>query len=287
MEIGDLIIDEELHNLIPPLTVEEYNQLEQNIVEDGEVRDPIIVWEGTNIIVDGHNRYSILMDHPDIPYKIAEKPFESREDVIAWMCANQLGRRNITEVQRTILLGKAYEAKKVSYSQKVVRDEHGLFVGSGEAGPKEQIANKYNVSTQEVERSGRYVRGLNEIEAKFPGTTKKIQTGDLEVVKKDVMAITTLDGEDKEEAIQDIVSGKRIKRNIVEPEKKEEPRASYTIEDFHSELVRKVQGMDKSLELTCVLTHKSCLESEEGKEALRDALLKLTEVVKKYFAMCE
>jgi hypothetical protein len=46
----------ELEILIPPLTSEEFKQLERNILEEG-IRDPLVTWNG--ILVDGHNRYRI------------------------------------------------------------------------------------------------------------------------------------------------------------------------------------------------------------------------------------
>lgn len=51
-------IDYEFQSQIPPLTDEEFKQLEDNIVSDGVIINPLIVWNG--ILVDGHNRYRIL-----------------------------------------------------------------------------------------------------------------------------------------------------------------------------------------------------------------------------------
>lgn len=284
MELEDLLIDEEFQSLIPPLTVEEYNQLELNILEEDEVRDPIIVWADHNIIVDGHNRYKVLKDHPTIRFRVTEKPFETRDDVIVWMCANQLGRRNISDTQRTILIGKAYEARK--HQGAVARGEHGRYIHTETSkDTRQEIADEFHVKISDVERSGRYVRGLSEVEAAYPGTTHKIQTGELEVVKKDVMALTSMDEDDKQQAIDDIVAGRRIYRPesiTSEPVHNEE----YTIEDFKSELMKKVFILDKNLELTCILTHKSFLDTEDGKEALREVLLEMTEVIKKYFNLC-
>ena len=296
MELKDLIIDEELRNLIPPLSVEEFNQLEQNIITDGIVREPIVIWKDENIICDGHNRYKILLDHPEIPFTICEKEFASRYDVIEWMCANQLGRRNLSELQRTVLLGTAYEARKKSHAsvtETQQRDEHGHFIsgcrqnGDNGGSTRHIVANDYNVGVRDVERSGRFVRGLNEIESKFPGTTRKIQTGELEVTKKDVMALTSLEGKEKDQAIEDIVQGKRIYKPLDDSRAPQEEHEAYNIDDFRSELQRKVMALDKNLELTCVLTHKDFLNDEEGKEVLRDVLLQMTEVIKKYFAMCD
>ena len=60
----NLKIDPEFQNQIPPLTDDEYKQLEENILKEGKLLSPLIVWN--NILVDGHNRYAILQKHPEI-----------------------------------------------------------------------------------------------------------------------------------------------------------------------------------------------------------------------------
>ena len=62
MNLNALKIDPEFQGKIPPLTFEELNQLEANILRDGRIINPIIVWQG--LIVDGHNRYTIAKKHP-------------------------------------------------------------------------------------------------------------------------------------------------------------------------------------------------------------------------------
>ena len=75
--------------------------------------NPLIVWNG--IIVDGHNRYRILQQHPEIQFTIYEKEFPDRYAVIAWICKNQLGRRNLTSQQFKYLMGQQYKAEKIAY----------------------------------------------------------------------------------------------------------------------------------------------------------------------------
>ena len=58
MDLMDLKIDPEFAEKIPPLTPEEFEQLEANILAEGTVLNPLIVWNG--VIVDGHNRYKIV-----------------------------------------------------------------------------------------------------------------------------------------------------------------------------------------------------------------------------------
>ena len=71
----EFIIDSEFQSQIPALTDEEFQQLEENILSEGEVLSPLIVWG--NILVDGHNRYKILQQHPEIPYTTRSIPCSS------------------------------------------------------------------------------------------------------------------------------------------------------------------------------------------------------------------
>ena len=109
-----LRIDPEFESKIPPLTEEEYQLLEENILQDGVVLNPLIVWNGC--IVDGHNRFRIIQAHPEIKYTVFEKEFPDRYAAIAWICCNQLGRRNLTPQQKKYLIGQRYEAEKQAES---------------------------------------------------------------------------------------------------------------------------------------------------------------------------
>ena len=103
-----LVIDPEFESLVPPLSEDEYKQLEANILRDG-CRNPITIWD--NVILDGHHRYKICRHH-DIPFEINPILIESRDEAISWICSNQMGRRNITEERRRYLIGKRFEAEK-------------------------------------------------------------------------------------------------------------------------------------------------------------------------------
>lgn len=95
----ELKIKEEFKKLIPPLTAEEFKQLETNCIDEG-IRDAIVTWQG--FIIDGHNRYKIATDW-QLSFKTIEKAFDSEEAVKEWMIINQFGRRNLSNYQRTLL----------------------------------------------------------------------------------------------------------------------------------------------------------------------------------------
>lgn len=105
-----LTIDPEFEAKCPPLTEDELSQLEENILEEGLVLMPLIVWNDT--IVDGHNRYRIAQAHPGIGLRTHEKQFSNRYEALSWICKNQLGRRNLTPQQKKYLIGERYDAEK-------------------------------------------------------------------------------------------------------------------------------------------------------------------------------
>jgi len=60
VKLSQLKIDPEFQSKIPPLQFEEEQQLEQNIIVEGRLLNPIITWNG--YILDGHTRYHIVKD---------------------------------------------------------------------------------------------------------------------------------------------------------------------------------------------------------------------------------
>lgn len=92
-------MDIRFKNIIPPLSADEYAQLEKNILKDG-IREPLVVWGDT--LIDGHNRYSIAQKH-NITYTTVNKDFTDDKAAAEWIILNQFGRRNINNYQRSIL----------------------------------------------------------------------------------------------------------------------------------------------------------------------------------------
>ena len=181
MNLNALKIDPEFQGKIPPLTFEELNQLEANILRDGRIINPIIVWQG--LIVDGHNRYTIAKKHPEIPFTVHEKEFASRYEAIIWICKNQLGRRNLTPEQKKYLIGKQYEAEKCAKGG----DRKSLAAQStGQNGPlidehptRKRIASENGVNDSFVKRAEQFSKGVDAAEEAVPGTRQKVLSGEV------------------------------------------------------------------------------------------------------------
>lgn len=207
MELKDLKIDPEFEEKIPPLTDEEFTQLEANILAEGTLISPLITWNG--VIVDGHNRYRILRAHPEISFTVREKEFENRYEAIAWICRNQLGRRNLTPEQRRYLFGKQYEAEKNArgFSEKAqCRGEGGKFhrrcqndtTGSPER-TRERIARENGISDTFVVRAEKYAKGIDAAEEVMPGMRNEILSGAIKPTVTEVAAIARAAPEERKE----------------------------------------------------------------------------------------
>ena len=189
LHLEELIIDPEFESVIPPLTELEFDQLRKNILEDKEVFHPIIVWNNT--IVDGHNRYKILKECQNLLFRIRKLDFEDRYAVIAWICKNQIGRRNLSDAQRTILLGRRLEAEKMSRGGN--RRTAEMISCPQNEGMKSKTAHKIaeesGVSRATVERSSEYVKALDVAKKHDPAIERDILSGAISPSKKDVIHI--------------------------------------------------------------------------------------------------
>ena len=214
----NLKIDPEFQSQIPPLTDDEYYQLEENILKEGMLISPLIVWGNT--LVDGHNRYEIVQEHPEISFSTMPLPFESREEVLAWICKNQLGRRNLTPEQKKFLIGKQYsvEHRKPGGNGNNQHTAAAKKTAPEESSIRKQIAERNNVSESYVVRSEKFMRGVEIMEQMIPGMQEKILSGQFKVRDADMHRL----------ARADYVNREQIVHEILHPEDRPAPQSSYS-----------------------------------------------------------
>ena len=287
-----LTIDPEFASIIPPLREEEQKQLEENILADGVVINPLIVWNG--VIVDGHNRYRILQQHPEIQFTTYEKEFSDRYAAIAWICKNQLGRRNLTPQQFKYLIGQQYEAEKRTEqfhgNQHTLVYESGRIQNESDHRPERtryRIARENKTSASFVQRAGHFAQGVDAAEEAVPGIKQEILTGSIKPTEKAVAAIAKAPPEERPALVQQL-------RQVKEPEKVEEkpkPKRSaaetlQAIQDISDNMLRsngEIDTDDICAELedaldTMIFRWDTCLENnKELRSACRDGIRSLTD----------
>lgn len=211
-----LKIDPEFQSKIPPLTFEELNQLETNILEEGRILSPLIVWNG--LIVDGHNRFAILKNHPEIKYTVLEKEFANRYEAIVWICKNQLGRRNLTLEQKKYLIGKQYEAEKQSNGFKGNQYTSLNESACSQFGNKQnrrtcnRIAKENGVSKNTVLRSETFAKEVDLADEAIPGTRAKILSGEVKPTAAELAAVSRAAPEERPALVAELCKPKDEKR---------------------------------------------------------------------------
>ena len=198
-----LIIDPEFRDKIPPLTEEEFTLLEENILTDGAVFSPLIVWD--NIILDGHNRYEIIQKHPELTYAVQRLPFDNRYEAISWICKHQLGRRNLTPQQKKYLIGQRYDAEKMAQGgdrksgDAISRGQIDLLISQGSTNnaTRKKIAAESGTSDSYVKRADRFAKGVDAAEEVLPGIKQEILTGAIKPTETAVAAVAKAEPEER------------------------------------------------------------------------------------------
>ena len=144
----------------------------------------------------------------------------SREEVLAWICKNQLGRRNLTPEQKKFLIGKQYSVEHrkpggngnnqyTATTQEAVQEElcqiDTIPPTSVEASIRKQIADRNNVSESYVVRSEKFMRGVEIMEQMMPGTKEKILSGQFKVRDADMHRLARADFPNRKQIVHEIL----------------------------------------------------------------------------------
>ena len=244
MEVVELKINEEFRSKIPPLTEAEFEQLRENILSDGEVYEPIVTWNGT--IVDGHNRWRIIQEHPEIPYKVKEMEFTDKWAAFNWMYRKQLGRRNLADEQKTYIIGKMYEARKKSVgapkgntNAEKQSAQNGQVVSKSDKeghGVSGEIAMELNIGRNTVRRAEHFAKGIDALREVSPEAADKIINGKANVTKSAVAELKAAPKEEVKEFAKAVNEGKPIKAKPPRP-------MSPQMKDFAQKMISVVDEM--------------------------------------------
>ena len=182
---NEFIILDELRDFISPLSKEELEGLEQDIIKDG-ISDPLIIWETTPkvaglkneetktvyVLVDGHNRYRISQKY-NLDFRIILRNYKDIQEVKDSMLNKQLNRRNLTLEQISYYRGLKYNI--------IIKNQEGL--------PKTvnvafNLAQEFKVNEKTIRRDAEFAKGLNKL---TPELRQDVLTGKAKVNKSDIV----------------------------------------------------------------------------------------------------
>ena len=177
-----LSIDARIRSVLVPLREDERALLEQSVLAEG-IRDPLVVWrraDGERILLDGHHRYELAQQH-GLDFDTVELDFETEDDAVLWVLQNQLARRNLTDEQRAVVLGRFYNQLKL----KQHRPENGANFApfSGSHATSRYIASLHGVGERTVRNAAEFAKAVDAVAELQPEAAERILAGDVRDAK--------------------------------------------------------------------------------------------------------
>ena len=273
MKLSQLKIDPEFQSKIPPLQFEEEQQLEQNIIAEGRLLNPIITWNG--YILDGHTRYRILKKHGFIKFEVEEIQLANKYEALAWICKNQLGRRNLSPERKKFLLGKEYESTKLAvggqpgHCNPVKRCGQNDHIVS-EKRTCERIASEHGVGEKTVRRAEKYSRGIDAAEEAVPGAQEEILTGRIKATDAEITALAKTPKAEIPAALAELRKPKQERQ----PRKAETTSSKQTL----SEISKSIQGHQRQLTEEEKASLQASIDNRYQERAVANGSLMMCEV---------
>jgi hypothetical protein len=209
-----IAIDPEFAGLLPERDITE---LEEQILAEGAIRDPLVVWEcnGSKILLDGHRRQRIRDRHPSLPMpKPVVMEFETRDEAHDWVIDNQRNRRNCTPEEDRYLLGKKYLKNKPPRGKSAT-------VADLQVRTKQEVAKSEGVSERTVHNAAQFAQAVDAV----PELKAEVIDGKVKTSAADLKAVAALPPQAREKATERIKAGVPVKRAIAAAKPSTKPDA--------------------------------------------------------------
>jgi hypothetical protein len=170
-------IDETIRRTLIPLRDDERQLLEQSVLTEG-IRDPLVVWNrnGEYVMLDGHHRYELAQKH-GLSFNIVEMEFDDEAEAVQWVLRNQLARRNLTNEQRTLILGRLYNQVKLEPLQKVSASGVNFTPETGSHATARYVGSMFGVSEKTVRNAAEFAKAVDALAEIEPRAAETILLG--------------------------------------------------------------------------------------------------------------
>ena len=184
-KLYDLKIRDEYQQLVQPFGEGEIRRMEDSIRQFG-CGEPIYVWS-KRLLVD-YDRYAIF-HRLNIPFRIINCSARNSEEVIDWICRDQLRRADLTDAMRRYLIGRQYLALKLlgaHYAASTSPARNARISSSNvskyESTPiriREMLGKLYHIRQETVERYSAYTKAIDVVRSAQPELAEGLLSGRL------------------------------------------------------------------------------------------------------------
>lgn len=184
----NVVVDHQLATLLTPQTAEELAVLARSIHEHG-CREPLAVWRGTGILLDGHARHLICVEH-GVPFEVVEVDLPDREAAIRFVLERQLGRRNLRPIAASYFRGKLYLSLRKTVGRPKGRPKSGHEVPIC---TDDEVAARYSVDPRTIRRDAAFARDLELLASDMGDDFRSsVLSGEARLNRKDVRTLAAM-----------------------------------------------------------------------------------------------
>ena len=185
--------------LIYKLPVEQYTILEHQTILNGCTTE-IFTWNGT--VISEYDLFEICSRY-SIPMKISHIFATSKEEVMAWICRNQMKRNDLPDNMRKYLIGKLYIVEHIlgahAASQKRMQTKAPKDIIIGEpryeekmTALRERLGKESNISFATVCKYELYSQAIDIIYDINTDFTARALSNELKISQETIVAISHL-----------------------------------------------------------------------------------------------
>ena len=195
LTLADIKINYDFENLLPKQTADQFRQMEENMIAEGGAHDPLIIWDGHDVLLDGHHRMRVLKAHPELSWYPKYVSLTDEDDAKEWIIKKAIGERNLTPIQQEDLTGQLLDMRKGrrggngsnQYRKKEQKCQNDTLAKKDVA---QEIADELGVARRSVYRAADTHHGLDAIDAVIPGAKNEILSGKLPYQKSEIRGAT-------------------------------------------------------------------------------------------------
>jgi hypothetical protein len=206
-----LKVNPAFQRLIPLQSREEFRALDASIQVEG-CRDPLTVWKGHNVILDGHTRHELCLGHKR-KVKVREVELPDEKAAVEYILQIQRQRRNLTREAMSYFRGSEYNAVKQSHGG-VRRGRRPKGQSDPLVSTAMKLAGQYGVSAKTIKRDGVFARVIDKIVEEYgdPEIKRKLLGADVKLTHGTARALVKMPPRDRKKAVAELVEQGELPR---------------------------------------------------------------------------
>jgi hypothetical protein len=206
-----LKVKPEFQRLIPLQSREEFRALDASIRAEG-CRDPLHVWKGKNIVLDGHTRRDLCLGCKK-QVKVREIELADEKAAVEYILQLQRQRRNLTREAMSYFRGTEYNAVKQTHGgSRRGRKSRGQSVRL--ISTADQLADKYGISYRTIRRDGLFAKVIDKIVSDYgdPEIKRKLLGADVKLTQGTARVLLKMPAGERKKAVDELVENGELPR---------------------------------------------------------------------------